>query len=213
MHMEALASVLLLRKARFRTTCLRGEIYFAYKQFELFMTFTMWQSPKGKRVLSHWASLLRWRWSISEYNLKTTDSPKRTLKSGPFVRERRRRGPAKQKPKHNPCRPVGRNWKIQKWPSDPVAGNHRHLDTECLARVNLIGWDPKGIPRRSMENMKWYSSSRVLTATHVSYPQLTAIYKILNQERKVHYKVRSQKACIHKPLWAIQQGIVIDNMV
>ncbi len=73
----------------------------------------LWQSPKGKRWLTHWASMLRWRRSISEYNLKTRDSPKRTLKSGPFVRERRGSGPAKQKPKHNPCRPVVRNWKTK----------------------------------------------------------------------------------------------------
>ncbi len=119
----------------------------------------VWQSTGGKWWLSHWASMLRWIWSISECNLKTSDSLKRTLKSGPCVRERRRSGPAKQKPKHNPCRPVGRNWKVQKWSCDPVAGNH---------------WDPKGIPRRSMENVKWYSSSQVSTAnmcrTH-SWPQ------------------------------------------
>ncbi len=62
--------------------------------------------------------MLRWRWSISEYNLTTRDSPKRTPKSGPFVRERRGSGHAKQKPKHNPCRPVGRNWKVR----DPSGG-------------------------------------------------------------------------------------------
>ncbi len=27
----------------------------------------LWQSPRGKRAVSHWASLLRWIWSISEY--------------------------------------------------------------------------------------------------------------------------------------------------
>ena len=40
--------------------------------------------------------------SISEYNLTTRDSLKRTLKSGLFVRERRESGPEKQKPKRNP---------------------------------------------------------------------------------------------------------------
>ncbi len=40
---------------------------------------SLWQSPKGKRWLTHWASMLRWRWSISEYNLTTRDSPKWTL--------------------------------------------------------------------------------------------------------------------------------------
>ncbi len=123
----------------------------------------VWQSPGGNRWLTHWASLLRWIWSISEYNLKTRDSPKRTMKSGPFVMERRGSGPAKQKPKHNPCRPVGP--KMTTWPC--VAGNHRHLNTECLARVNLIVSNPKGIPTRSMENMKWYSPSQVSTAKHV----------------------------------------------
>ncbi len=34
--------------------------------------------------------------------------------------------------------------------------------------------NPKGIPTRTMENVKWYSSSQVSTAKHVSYPQLTA---------------------------------------
>ncbi len=39
---------------------------------------------------------------------------------------------------------------------------------------NLIVWNPKGIPTRSMEIVAWYSSSQVSTAKHVSYPQLTA---------------------------------------
>ncbi len=34
-------------------------------------------------------------------------SPKWTLESGTCDRERRGSGPAKQKPTHNPCRPVG----------------------------------------------------------------------------------------------------------
>ncbi len=29
----------------------------------------VWQSTRGKWWLTHWASLLRWIWSISEYNL------------------------------------------------------------------------------------------------------------------------------------------------
>ncbi len=57
------------------------------------------QSTRGKWWLTHWASLLRWIWSISEYNLTTRDSPKWT--------------------------------------------------PECLARADLIGWDPKGIPKWS----------------------------------------------------------------
>ena len=63
--------------------------------------------------------MLRWIWPISEYNLTTRNSPKRTLKSGPFVRVRRGSGPEKQQPKHNPCRTVGRNWKE---PTRPVIG-------------------------------------------------------------------------------------------
>ncbi len=63
----------------------------------------MWQSTRGKWWLTHWASLLRWIWSISEY--------------------------------------------------------------------------PKGIPRRSMKNVKWYSSSQVrpqnMCLTH-SWPQQVA---------------------------------------
>ncbi len=60
----------------------------------------------------------------------------------------------------------------------PMAGKVRHLDTVCLTKVHLIVWNPKGIPTRSMVNMKWYSPSQVPTAKHVSYPQLTAtLYK------------------------------------
>ncbi len=45
----------------------------------------MWQSTWGKWWLTYWSSLLRWIWSISEYNLTTTDSPKWTLESGPSI--------------------------------------------------------------------------------------------------------------------------------
>ncbi len=37
--------------------------------------FGMWQSTRGKWWLTHWASLLRWIWSISEYNLTKWYSP------------------------------------------------------------------------------------------------------------------------------------------
>ncbi len=96
----------------------------------------------------------------------------------------------KQQPKHNPCRPEGRNWKepifIGSWSkwvnqdwskltTSSKAGKIRHLPTVCLTKVYTIGWNPNGIPTWSMENMKWYSLSQVLTANmcHV-YPQLTA---------------------------------------
>ncbi len=46
--------------------------------------WNVWQSTWGKRWLTHWASLLRWIWSISEYNLTARDSPKWTLESGPI---------------------------------------------------------------------------------------------------------------------------------
>ncbi len=85
--------------------------------FSCFMALTvthhLWQSTGGKWWLTHWASMLRWIWSISEYNLRPArDSPKWTLMSGPCDRVRRGSGPAKQKPKHDPCRPVCRNWKV-----------------------------------------------------------------------------------------------------
>ena len=54
------------------------------------------------------------------------------------------------------------------------AGKIRHLLTVCLTKVHTIGWNPNGIPTRSMENVKWHNPSQVLTAKHVSYPQLTA---------------------------------------
>ena len=38
----------------------------------------------------------------------------------------------------------------------------------------MIGWNPNGIPTRSMENMRWYSPSQALIAKQVLYPQLTA---------------------------------------
>ena len=53
----------------------------------------MWQSPRGKRVVTHWASMLRWIWSISECNLMIRDSRKRTPMGGSFIRERRGSGP------------------------------------------------------------------------------------------------------------------------
>ncbi len=43
----------------------------------------VWQSPKGKRVVTHWASMLRWIWSISEYNPTTRDS-----RNGPWWMDR-----------------------------------------------------------------------------------------------------------------------------
>ncbi len=70
----------------------------------------LWQSPRGKRVVTHWASMQRWIWLISECYLMTRDSRKWTPMGGPFVRECRGSGLEKQQPKHNPCRPVGRNW-------------------------------------------------------------------------------------------------------
>ncbi len=74
----------------------------------------------------------------------TRDSPKWTLKSGPCDRERRGSGPAKQKPNHNPCRPVGRIWKVPLWRE--ITGT---WTPECLARADLIVLNPKGIPKRS----------------------------------------------------------------
>ncbi len=49
----------------------------------------------------------------------------------------------------------------------PGAGKIRHLLTVCLIKVHMIVRDPIGMPTRSMENMKWYSPSQVLTAKHV----------------------------------------------
>ncbi len=39
---------------------------------------------------------------------------------------------------------------------------------------SISEYNPNGIPTRSMENVKWYSPSQVLTAKHVPYPQLSA---------------------------------------
>ncbi len=131
---------------------------------------TLWQSTWGKWWLTHWASLLRCIWSISEYNLTTRDSPKWTLESGPCSRERRGSAPAKQKPKHNPCRPVGRNRK-----NDHV--------TLCLARATWL----VGILRVSQNDrckmwngIVYHKSDR---KTCVAYPQLTAIRVYLQTNR------------------------------
>ncbi len=78
------------------------------------LSLLLWQSPRGNRVVTHWASMLRWIWSISEYNLTTRDSRKRTPMGGSFVRKRRGSVPEKQQPKHNPCRPVG-VWQRSVW--------------------------------------------------------------------------------------------------
>ncbi len=59
----------------------------------------------------HNANAKRWIWSISECNLMTGDSRSWPPKGGPTIRERRGSGPEQQKPKHNPCWPVGRNWR------------------------------------------------------------------------------------------------------
>ncbi len=70
---------------------------------------SMWQSTRGKWWLTHWASLQRWIWSISEYNLwlgTPRNGPLRDHVSGNVE------GADLQKPKHNPCRPVGRNRKV-----------------------------------------------------------------------------------------------------
>ncbi len=75
----------------------------------------------------------RWIWPISEYNLTTRDSPKRTLKSGPFVRERRGSGPEKQQPKHNPCRPAG-----SKAPGHRVYGKGPYDRLESKGYPNTI---------------------------------------------------------------------------
>ena len=48
MHLEALARTSLLRKARFRTTCLGGEIYFASKYFELVRAFSRFLTENEK---------------------------------------------------------------------------------------------------------------------------------------------------------------------
>ncbi len=39
---------------------------------------SVWQSTGGKWWLTHWASLLRWIWSISEYNLRLGTPRKRS---------------------------------------------------------------------------------------------------------------------------------------
>ncbi len=95
--------------------------------------------------MSHWASMLRWIWSISECNLTIRDSLKRTPMGGPFSTERRGSGPEKQQPKHNPCWPVGRNWRKPIVLTSGRAGKIRHLLTVCLTKVHTIGWNPNGV--------------------------------------------------------------------
>ena len=49
------------------------------------------------------------------------------------------------------------------------AGKIRHLLTVCLTKVHMIGWNPNGIPTRSMENIRWHSGTG--TDHHKSWPQ------------------------------------------
>ena len=61
-----------------------------------------------------------------------------------------------------------------------------------------------GIPTRSMENMKWYSSSQVSTAKHVSYPQLTTTHSHIFGNHNVSIHVFSRvdmHKCPLKPLF------------
>ncbi len=129
--------------------------------------------------------------SISEYNLMTRDSRKWTPMCGPFIRERRKSGPEKQQPKHNPCWPVSFNAKVDlvdlcnnacdwsnltKWPW-PLPGAREKSGT-CLQCV----WQR---PIRSVETQTvfqldpWFVLGGIAhhkhwPQKHVSYPQLTA---------------------------------------
>ncbi len=42
-----------------------------------------------------------------------------------------------------------------------MAGTTGTWTPECLARADLIDWDPKGIPKMIKQNVKWYSPSQV----------------------------------------------------
>ncbi len=44
-------------------------------------------------------------------------------------------------------------WTLESGPCD--------REPECLARADLIGWDPKGIAKMIKQNAKWYSPSQV----------------------------------------------------
>ncbi len=137
------------------------------------ISWYVWQSSRGNRMVTHWASMRRWIWSISECNLTTSDSRKWTPIGGPFARERRGSRPEKQQPKHNPCRPVGRN--CRSLATSGSAGKIRHLLIVCLTKIKTIGWNPNGVSTRSMIFVRWHSPSQALTTKHVLYPQLTAI--------------------------------------
>ncbi len=175
----------------------------------------LWQSPRGKRAMTHWASLLRWIWSISVYNLMSRDYRKGTPMGGPVIRERRGSGPEKQKPKHNSCWPVGRNWRKPIFMTDHVtlatsgsAGKIRHLLTVCLTKVHMIGWNPNGVLTRSMIFVRWHSPSQLLTAKHVLYLQLTAT------GAKVHLLSVKQGLCrVNEPYFHIPIHIVYKNHI
>ncbi len=111
----------------------------------------LWQSPRGKRVVTHWASMLRWIWSISQHWKKSGAKMappwscfgKRLhfLKVEPFTKTVPRWGPS---------------WGHENGSTLEPFWLHFFLSVSV------------------MENMKWYSPSQVLTAKHVPYPQLTA---------------------------------------
>ncbi len=131
----------------------------------------------------------------------TRDSPKQTLKSGPFVRERRGASAKKWPPsvtirvKINPFHtslifilPIADMFQVSDTRQNKYPDSHFLGAINCLGSFfctcpegahlqnnsHMIVWNPKGIPTQSMENMKWYSPSHVLTAKHVPYTQLTA---------------------------------------
>ncbi len=79
----------------------------------------MWQSPIGKQAVLHWASMLRWIWSISECLSGKVEGA--DLKNN------------SQSTTH----------------IDPKVGNWRHLLTVCLTKVHTIDWNPNGVPMRS----------------------------------------------------------------
>ncbi len=107
---------------------------------------------------------------------------------------RRGRGPEKQQPKHNRCRPVGRNWSIwsisecyvtahaigQFWSCDShvtvMCSLARERSGTCLQCVwqRLTRSIETQMVFQSNPFISWYNPSQAYTVKHVSYPRLTA---------------------------------------
>ncbi len=174
----------------------------------------MWQSPIGKQAVPHWASMLRWIWSISEYNLKTRDSQKQTSRrvtcysgniEGADLKNNSQstthidpKVGTGEKPRVLTCF----NWlkpRVTINVTAPTigpfcqcdlvtsggAGKIRHLLTVCLTKVHTIDWNPNGVSIRSYGFSKPLTQARLLLQLHHIILVWLFSQGFTNQNRKI----------------------------